>query len=336
VLYKNSYSRIDRTFDEAGNVASETYYDVDGNIAANAQGVVIVERRYDDQKRVIRYRYLDAEGQPMAVNGVVEMEQGYDAAGNVNLEILYDGAGQRTLHPDGWSEHRITFDDAKQKVSERWFGVDGAPTLFKESYSGIDRAFDEAGNVVRETYYDSTGNIGANAQGIVTVERRYDDQKHVVWYRYLDADGQPMAVNGVVEMEQGYDEAGNLNRERVLDGEGNLALHSDGWYIHTTVYNDLKQKVAERWRGFYDMPALNKGDYSGIDRAFDENGNVVRETYYGADGNVGPNKAGIITIIRRFDDDKHMLWYAYQDAEGRPCRSMASSRWRWRMTMRGI
>ena len=318
VLLKDSYSGIDRAYDEAGNVIRETYYDASGNVGANAQGIVTVERRYDDQKHVTWYRYLDAEVQPMALNGITEMEQGYDEAGNVNMEIFYDGEGKRTLHPDGWCEHTTVYNDAKQKISERWLGIDGKPVLLKDSHSGIDRAYDEAGNVVRETYYDATGNVGANAQGIVTVERRYDDQKRVVWYRYVDAEDQPMAVNGLVEMEQGYDENGNMNREVVLDGEGKKTLHPDGWCEHISVYNDAKQKVSERWLGIEGEPVLLKGSHSGIDRAYDEAGNVVRETYYDATGNVGANAQGIVTIERQYDDQKRVIRYRYLDASDQP------------------
>ena len=217
ILGPKGFSRREMTYDDGGHVIREAFYNEALELAPNKDGVVVTERRYDEAGHVIWYRYLDAEGQPMAVKGVVEMEQGFDESGNLNREVMMDGEGNRTLHLDGWCVHTTVYNDAKQRVSENWFGVEDEPVLFKNSYSRIDRTFDEAGNVTSETYYDIDGNVASNAQGIVTVERRYDDQKHVVWYRYLDAEGQPMAVNGVTEMEQGYDENGNMNREVVLD-----------------------------------------------------------------------------------------------------------------------
>ena len=318
VLFKGSYSGIDRAFDDAGNVVREVYYDAEGNVGANASGVTVVERRYDAVKRLIWFRYLDADGLPESVGGIVEKEQGYDEAGNLALEILYDGEGNRVMHADGWCEHRVFFNDIKQKVSERWLGVDGGPALFKQSYSGIDRAFDAQGNVVRETYYDQAGNVGANSAGIVTIERRFDDARRIVWYRYLDADGAPMAVKSVFECFQDYDEAGNIVRESLCDGNGNPALHADGWCEHQSVFNEAKQKVAERWFGTDGEPALYKDSYSGIDRQFDEAGRVVRETYYDAEGNVGPNASGVVTLIRAFDENGRQTRQSYLDAEGEP------------------
>ena len=254
----------------------------------------------------------------MAVNGVWQMEQGFDENGNLNRETVLDGEGHRILHPDGWCEHATVYNDLKQKVTERWFGLEDEPVLFKNSYSRIDRTFDEAGNVASETYYDIDGNVGANAQGIITVERRYDDQKRVVWYRYVDAEGQPMAVNGVWQMEQGYDENGNLNRETVLDGAGHRILHPDGWSEHRITYDDARQKISERWFGLEDEPVLFKNSHSRIDRTFDEAGNVTSETYYDIDGNVAANAQGIVKVERRYDDQKHVTWYRYLDAEGQP------------------
>ena len=110
---------------------------------------------------MVWFRYFDAEGQLTAVKGICELEQGYDEAGNLNLEVVLDGEGNRALHPDGWCEHRTTYDENKQKVSERYYGIDGEPVLFKDDYSGVDRKFDEAGNTVEETYYDASGKVGA-------------------------------------------------------------------------------------------------------------------------------------------------------------------------------
>jgi len=318
VLLKGSHSGIDRAYDEAGNVVRETYYDATGNVSANAQGIVAVERKYDDQKHVTWYRYVDAEGQPMAVNGVFGMEQGYDENGNMNREVVLDGEGNWTLHPDGWCEHISVYNEAKQKVSERWLGVDGKPVLLKGDYSGVDREFDAHGNTVRETYYDANGNVGPNKAGLVTVIRRFDDQKHMLWYAYQDASGQPMAVNGVWQMEMAYDGAGNLVSETVLDGEGNAALHPDGWHAHIIQCDAAGQKVSERWLGLDGEPVLLRGDYSGIDRVFDEAGNLLRETYYDGNGEVGPNRAGAIIVEREYNELKQVVRVRYLDALAQP------------------
>ena len=149
----------------------------------------------------------------MAVGVITEMAQEWDANGNMTAEIFLDGNGEKTLHPDGWAEHRMEYNGERQRVSERWLGTDGAPALFRESYSGIDRRYDENGNVTRETYYDAEGNIGANSGGIVTVERKYDGNKRIVWFRYLDAKGAPTEVRGVTEMAQEWDADGNMTED---------------------------------------------------------------------------------------------------------------------------
>ena len=55
----------------------------------------------------------------MMLNNIIELAQEYDEAGNVNHETVLDGAGNRTLHPDGWCERRTLYDEKKQKTAEK-------------------------------------------------------------------------------------------------------------------------------------------------------------------------------------------------------------------------
>ena len=305
-------------YGESGKAEREEYYDANLALLETADGYAVIERRYDAQGRVVWIRYLDANEEPVAVKSIYEKEQSYDEAGNVILEIVYDGSGSRALHPDGWSEHLVAYNENKQKVRERWLGIDGEPALYKKSHSGIDRVFDEAGNVIKDTYYDAEGNVGANHDGVITIERRYDEHKRVVWYRYLDADGLPMAIKGICELEKGYDEAGNVNLEIVYDGNGTRVLHPDGWSEHLVAYNENKQKISERWLGVSGRPALYKSSHSGIDRVFGEDGKPIRETYYDADGNIGPNKSGVITVETSYDAEGRITELRYFDENGQP------------------
>ena len=318
VLFKDNYSGIDRVFDDNGNTVQETYYDATGSVGPNKSGIVIVRKEYNEAKKVVRQAYFDKDGAPMLVAGRCQVVQDYDEYGNMSSEILLDGEGARMLGADGWCEHRTVFDDRKQKISERYFGVDGEPVLFKGDYSGIDRVFDESGNVIQETYYDITGSVGPNKNDIITVRKAYNEDKKVVKQAFFDANGAPMPVKGRFQVEQGYDENGNMNLKILLDGEGARMLSEDGWCEHRTVFNDSKQKISERYYGVEGEPALFKGDYSGIDRVFDENGNAVQETYYDATGGVGANKNGIIAVKKQFDDNKRAVEQAYFDADGNP------------------
>ena len=49
----DGYARMERSYDDAGNVVREDYYDQTLSPAANKSGVVSVQREYDENKRVI-------------------------------------------------------------------------------------------------------------------------------------------------------------------------------------------------------------------------------------------------------------------------------------------
>ena len=66
------------------------------------------------------------------MKGIVEAGQEYDEAGNLISETCCEGNGNRILMADCWSEHRTEYNEAKQKISERWLGTEGIRSSSKK------------------------------------------------------------------------------------------------------------------------------------------------------------------------------------------------------------
>ena len=74
----------------------------------------------------------------------------------------------------------MTYDEAKHRTSESYYGIDGEIALMENRYSRIDREYDEKGNVTKETYYDITGEVAKNNAGQIVVEKVYDDMNNQI------------------------------------------------------------------------------------------------------------------------------------------------------------
>lgn len=86
-----TYCRVDYTYDKAGNVNREKYYDAEGNSVRCLAGYAIVYRKFDAYNRVIYEKFFDTDGfAVMLPNGAVSYQYVYDEDGNLTQKTAYD------------------------------------------------------------------------------------------------------------------------------------------------------------------------------------------------------------------------------------------------------
>ena len=319
-LNTGGWCRVKRQYDEAGNAVWEVYFDADLNPAPNSSGIIAILRSFNENGKVTRAMYFDGNGAPMlyARIGACGEAFEYDEAGNTIVNTRLDADAQPMIGANGWATVKNGFNEKKQKISERYFSANGEPCLMNNSYWGVDLDYDAAGNVIRETYYDLSGSVGANGDGIIITEKSYNKAGKVAFQRFLDAGGNPMPVGGRYQVAMEYDGRNHLTRETNLDTDFNRILGAEGWCQHDITPDEHNWRLTERYSDTDGMPVLLNGDYSGIDRAFNESGRVIRETFHDATGDIGPNKAGIIVRETDYDNAGRIVELRYYDGMGAP------------------
>ncbi len=86
-----TYVRADYTYDKAGNVNREKYYDADGKPVRCLRGYAIIYREYDKLNRVIYEKFYDTDGFAiMLPEGAVSYRYTYDEEGNLQTTTAYD------------------------------------------------------------------------------------------------------------------------------------------------------------------------------------------------------------------------------------------------------
>ena len=88
---EETYYRVDYTYDKAGNVNREKYYDAEGNAIRCLRGFAIVYREYDAYNRIIYEKFYDTDGFAiMLPEGAVSYRYTYDEDGNLQKTTAYD------------------------------------------------------------------------------------------------------------------------------------------------------------------------------------------------------------------------------------------------------
>ena len=85
------YYRVEYTYDNAGNVNREKYYDADGKPVRCSKGYAIVYREFDAYDRLVYEKFFDTDGfAVMLEDGTVSCRYEYDRDGNLIRKTKYD------------------------------------------------------------------------------------------------------------------------------------------------------------------------------------------------------------------------------------------------------
>ena len=170
----NTYAKIEREFDDAGNAIVERYYGKDGERIPCKDGYDETHREYNDLKQAIRFEYwLNGEITSEA-RGYAIMLREYDEAGLVAAESYYDEHEIPMYCRGGYHRVERTWLDKNHATSEAWFDAENHPMAVKDTYVKIEREFDQEGNVIAERYYGADGKKIPCMNGYDEVHRTAD------------------------------------------------------------------------------------------------------------------------------------------------------------------
>ena len=155
------------------------------------------------------------------------------------------------------------------------------------SYAAIGYAYDNSDNEVRRSYYNRNGDL--------------------TWCQY-----------GYAEVLKTYDERNNCIEERLLNVQGNPAIHSTGRY------SILRRKVNEDGKvlsvTFYDtedQPTTYNNNYAEVRYTYDLAGRQTSVSYYDRNGSLSANLRGYAKKTTAYDSLGNVTREAYYDVNDR-------------------
>ena len=135
---------------------------------------------------------------------------------------------------------------------------------------------------IRETYFDYAGNPALGGEGFVTRVQTLNDKGWVISVSWLDAEGNPMNIAGETycRVDYTYDKAGNINRERYYDAEGQPVRNAKGYAI---VYREYDASNRVTYEKFYDVDGFAiaiEGGVVAYRYTYDADGTQLTRTAY--------------------------------------------------------
>ena len=310
---KDTYARIERTFDRNGNTISEKTFDTAGKPICRNAGYDEIQQMFNDKDQVIQILYRKDARLCEDVNGVAVIQRSYDEEGNVAEEWYLDITGMATTSlKTGY--HRIVREylDAKHVTSEKYYDPWGKPTTAGDTYVQIRREFDSQGNTVRECTYGPFRRPIARNAGYDEARWTYDGKNRITRIEYMLDGKHVLNRNGAAIIEREYDEKDCVASESYYGTEGEpVLLGGNKYHRIARTWLDAKHATSETWFDIDGEPMTQGDTYVRIERAFDERGNTVSETTCGADGNPIARNAGYDQVRNTFDEGNRAVRIEY-------------------------
>lgn len=264
------------------------------------------------------HHFLDVNEQQIA--GYAGCFCEYDQKGNKTHEEYLNSAGELVLFPDtSYAAWNAEYDPDGNQTMISYSGLSGKPTLYT-FFSSMIHEYDVVGRITLVRYLGANGepvstegyyawkneydnekkevrsiSLGLNGEPVIPLGRtcasyvwQYDPQtNNVIREQYFGADGLPIVnEDGFSSRDTEYDTNGNATREACYGISGEPILNADGFSSLTAEFDpDTGQQLSERRFGIDGEPVLYLDQsYVGWNAITDQDGNVLRRSYFDADG----------------------------------------------------
>jgi len=319
-LTGDKIAEIHRSYDDAGNVASESYYGTEGEPVLHRSGYHRIDRTWLDAKHATSEAWFDTEGNPKTLNDTyVRIVRAFDDRGNAFDIVFFGPDGNTIACKAGYDEERAAFNEKNQKIYSEYY-LDGAPVLNTSNAARVDREYDEAGNVSREVFYGTAGEPVLCTDGYAQRTRVFDEKKRVILEKRFNTDGSPMVWGKETYCALGteYDENGNAAVLKYYDGDGNPVACNAGYEMIWRRFNDRKKVIYETYHNASGDPMAKSNGVYQTTYDYDEKDRVIQEQYFDAEGQLACCLSGYARVTRVYDGNGKLIEEAYFDTEGQP------------------
>ena len=316
----NGYAALEREYDETGNITCERYFGPDGNPTARKGGYDEIRQEYNRENRPERIRYY-LGGEPyINSEGYAALEREYDESGRATVERYYDAVGNKTLVADGYHFFTRVYGEDGFIASLAYFGLDGEPvTNTKTQYHRIDRTWLDANHAVTEAWFGIDGEPVTTGDTYVRVEREFDARGNTVMLRTYGRDGNPIArMDGYDELRQAFNAQNKPERIEYYLGGAPFTI-SAGYAALEREYDDQGRIVLERYFDANGERTLVPDGYHSYTQVYGADGFVASVAYFGVNGEAVINtKTKYHRIDRTYKDKNHITSEAWFDENDQP------------------
>ena len=275
---------------------------------------------YDENGFVVKVIYMrDNRNTPVLdADGIGGLEYTLDAFGRL-LEMRFLG-----LRGEGYvatklniAGKRYSYDDAYHLIRVEYINPRGQPEFNDQGWMIAENEFNARGNLVKQSFFDANGRLFSGNGGCAWAEWEYDHLGNKVLESYFDTDGQPVACSdGYASLEKAYDGQGNVTKMAFFDTRGRpVTLKGESFAVVGTDYDERGNRIRISYWGA-DGEAVYHCGYASVEMEYDERGLQVMESYFGADDELIISDLGFSILKMDYDGRGNLIWGAYFDAAG--------------------
>lgn len=283
VLTTQGWAAIALSYSRSGDLAEMWYLNKDGARSFALEGYAGVRKQFVDHDEV-SCEYLGVDGEPtMSKNGYAKTSFDYEnhrLCRVVCHDVNGDPARSAELGAYGVA---VEYDADGLAIDMVLLGADGEPANGPDGWAEIKFEYAD-GFPVATRKFDSQGRLCAGADGIAGWNSEFENGNEVV-RTFIGADGSPVLHrDGCAGWRQVF-ENGLLTAYRFLDQDGKIIANKEGIAGYNYLYDESGRRIRfENVDASGSLVCSPADDLAGFESSYDVNGNVVKQTYFGADG----------------------------------------------------
>lgn len=316
----NGCFEIKDSVDSHGLLLERWFFDVNGDLTLNEEGIAGFRCTYDKKGNLLSYMGYGIDYKPtlMAGNDIAGYSREYNELNQIIKETNLGVDSLPTKNNDGVVTFVLDYDARGNVIKTGYFEADGMTRAMNNSgYSSYARDYDDHGNITALIFYDTDDHETNCNAGYSKEVKTFDENSNVITIRYFDHEGNPVSGdnNSSVGTDFKYDSFGNQIENKPVDAKGNLAK---GLLIAKRKYDDYHNEI--EFAVFDEKgPALNSNSYHRYTAKYDSRNNVTEIRYYDTKGNLTKFSGEKICIKRmEYDNIGQLVKTSYFNENEQP------------------
>ena len=298
----------------------------DGKPAADSSGRGIIQHSDDDTPDGAETRTFDADGKPMAVQGVHLLKTTWSEVFRLTswLDFGVHDEPVVSLDPNVRTHGKqLAWNEATRTREVTWVDEAGRTRPERsDSFAKFRETYDERGRTTLVEFLDADGHAVMRHNDSATIRATWNDHDDQIEVAHLDAAGRPMiSSQGYAKQAIAYDDHGHLTERRSYDENGKLAArskHEEGAAIQRLTYEARGLVVSLVTFDADGKQGVKNDGVSTELRKFDRFRNRVELTYLGLDGKPIGGQEGLASLREAYDDNDDRVGEEFFDASSLP------------------
>ncbi len=275
IIYKYNANR---------QITELSYMNSDGEHICDKYGVSSIKYGYNRQLQQTHESYYSINGSACkGKNGAAAWIKDYDAKGFEICHKYYDTNGNLCMASCGYAKCCYLRSSTGKIAEVRYFGADDNPININ-GYSVCSYTYDKKGNLTSCCYYNaSLQKVEAEDSGISSFSYIYDADNNKISESYYGTDGA-------------------LKENKLTSSE-----------IVELAYDELQRLIVIAHKNAQGKPCTSIHGYSHKTIQYNTHGEIIRESYFGSNGELILNKDGYAIKTSDYDSNGNILWSKYYD-----------------------